>query len=145
MTLASRATTREPTGVRVPELSWRRITQCRRARPAVSRSANPPGRRCHRAAGGGSRAFPRAVLAATWPPAVRGRPRNRPRPRNRRGGVEVSRPQPAGTDSPRARLAVGGHGPCPARLRQADRAPIGATRSTEPDLDARRTFPAIFI
>ena len=32
MTLASRATTREPTGVRVPKLSWRRITHCRRAR-----------------------------------------------------------------------------------------------------------------
>ena len=35
MTLASRATTREPTSVRVPRLSLRRITQCRKARSAA--------------------------------------------------------------------------------------------------------------
>ena len=106
-------------------------------RPAVSRAADPPGRRRHRAAGGGIRDFSSQLLAASRPPAVRGRPRNRPRPRNRRAGVEVPRLRPAGTDSPLARLAVGGHGPCPARLRQADRTPAGALRAGQPDLDAR--------
>ena len=42
-------------------------------RQAVSRAADPSRRRRHRAAGGGIQQFPSAVLAASRPPAVRGR------------------------------------------------------------------------
>lgn len=35
---------------------------------------------------------------------------------------------------------MGWHGPRPARLRQADRAPVGATRLSQPDLDALVAF-----